>query len=275
MCEFCLKHGEGRKWYLDVRNYSADLVRNSKRFRDVFQGLALESMPHSRAMTWLRNVLRVPVLGRPVSWMVTRRMKRDHFGQVLTLEDVRRVFELVDAIYSFPCVCRRYLVGGDDERYCFGLGTYLHEVLDTMPGAAEPGPTLTVEEAYARAKAFDEKGLVHTIWTADTPFIVGICSCRPGECLGLDLNNRLRTQSMFRGEHLFSIPDDACVGCRKCMETCYFDAIVYDETTRKCSIRAEACYGCGLCRAACPVDAPTLQSRPGVHAPHTHQHQAG
>ena len=25
MCEFCLKHGEGEKWYLQAKNYSDDL----------------------------------------------------------------------------------------------------------------------------------------------------------------------------------------------------------------------------------------------------------
>ena len=26
MCEFCLKHGEGEKWYLQAKNYSEDLM---------------------------------------------------------------------------------------------------------------------------------------------------------------------------------------------------------------------------------------------------------
>jgi hypothetical protein len=27
MCEFCLEHGKGRKWYLEMKNYSAELLR--------------------------------------------------------------------------------------------------------------------------------------------------------------------------------------------------------------------------------------------------------
>jgi len=26
MCEFCTKHGEGKKWYLQMRNYASELL---------------------------------------------------------------------------------------------------------------------------------------------------------------------------------------------------------------------------------------------------------
>jgi hypothetical protein len=33
MCEFCLKHGEGKKWYLQAKNYSDDLLSDARRRR--------------------------------------------------------------------------------------------------------------------------------------------------------------------------------------------------------------------------------------------------
>ena len=33
MCEFCLKHGEGKKWYLLAQNYSDDLLSDVRRRR--------------------------------------------------------------------------------------------------------------------------------------------------------------------------------------------------------------------------------------------------
>ena len=33
MCDFCHQHGEGKKWYLDARNYSEDLLSDLKRRR--------------------------------------------------------------------------------------------------------------------------------------------------------------------------------------------------------------------------------------------------
>lgn len=26
MCEFCTKHGEGKKWYLEMKNYAGELL---------------------------------------------------------------------------------------------------------------------------------------------------------------------------------------------------------------------------------------------------------
>ena len=31
MCEFCVKHGEGEKWYLQAKNYSDDLLNDARR----------------------------------------------------------------------------------------------------------------------------------------------------------------------------------------------------------------------------------------------------
>ncbi len=31
MCEFCHKHGEGKKWYLQAKNYSDDLLSDLRR----------------------------------------------------------------------------------------------------------------------------------------------------------------------------------------------------------------------------------------------------
>jgi len=31
MCEFCVKHGEGEKWYLQAKNYSDDLLSDIHR----------------------------------------------------------------------------------------------------------------------------------------------------------------------------------------------------------------------------------------------------
>ena len=33
MCEFCTKHGEGEKWYLQAKNYSDDLLSDVRRRR--------------------------------------------------------------------------------------------------------------------------------------------------------------------------------------------------------------------------------------------------
>ena len=44
MCEFCLKHGEGKKWYLRAENYSADLLSDARRRRFVEEFFAGDSL---------------------------------------------------------------------------------------------------------------------------------------------------------------------------------------------------------------------------------------
>ena len=31
MCEFCVRHGEGIKWYLEAKNYAEDLLSDVRR----------------------------------------------------------------------------------------------------------------------------------------------------------------------------------------------------------------------------------------------------
>lgn len=262
MCEFCIKHGAGRKWYLEAKNYSVDLIKNSDRFKELLNWLLSETAEGAQELAKLKSWLRLPIVGRAMSRMVTRKMKKDHFGQVLPLEDVKKVFDLVDVIYGFPCVCRRYLLHKSDERYCFGVGTFGKDFLNSLPSFGGEAEELTADEAYRRAEAFEAQGLVHTIWTLDTPFIIGVCSCKPGECMAMEMTNNLKTKVMFKGESLFQIDAEKCIGCRKCMETCYFNAIDYLPSKKRCAINSYKCYGCGLCRRACPVDAPLPVERP-------------
>ena len=44
MCEFCHKHGDGKKWYLQAKNCSMDLLRDveRKKFMQEFVTFAVE-----------------------------------------------------------------------------------------------------------------------------------------------------------------------------------------------------------------------------------------
>jgi hypothetical protein len=33
MCDFCIQHGEGKKWYLQAKNYGEDLLSDVRRRR--------------------------------------------------------------------------------------------------------------------------------------------------------------------------------------------------------------------------------------------------
>jgi len=46
-----------------------------------------------------------------------------------------------------------------------------------------------------------------------------------------------------------------CTGCKKCVETCYFDAIKWDEKGKRPVFREFGCEGCGACKLVCPANA--------------------
>jgi len=49
MCEFCYKHGEGKKWYLQAENYSEDLMsdlRRRKFIKDFFESPEALHLPN-------------------------------------------------------------------------------------------------------------------------------------------------------------------------------------------------------------------------------------
>ena len=54
-----------------------------------------------------------------------------------------------------------------------------------------------------------------------------------------------------------------CTGCRKCVDLCKFNALIYIKGTPK--VFTEVCHSCGLCAMACPVGAITEVDRPIGH----------
>ncbi len=259
-----MKHGAGAKWYLQAYNHSADLVRGSPRFRDGLRWLLEEKPNESEVFKRRMRLLGLPVVGWAAKRFITRKMKPLHFGQVLSLDDVEKVFGLADEINLFPCMCRRQLTGKRDERYCFGLGSYPREVMEDMPEFVAGAQRLSVAEATELARDLERRGLVHTVWTLETPFIVGVCSCRPGECLGLEYT-RAGAKVMFKGESTFQVDPGLCIACGVCEGRCYFQAVapVSESGTRR--IDPRVCNGCGLCASACPAGAISAHARKGPY----------
>ena len=265
MCEFCIKHGEGKKWYLSSQNYSKHLIeKNPDLLKQTLK--ILDEFPEKppSGMSFAEKLLRVPLLGRVVARIFTRKMKRLHFGQVVPLRDVSAILDVADTITLFPCVCRGLTMNAGDERYCFGLGIFPREIADEIPFYRDKWQAVEKREALELISEFAKSGLVQTVWTLGTPFIVGLCNCRLGECLALNYTVGLRAKMLFKSEYVVSIDPEKCVGCKRCMEVCNFGALVYHEREKRCIINHEKCFGCGLCVLACEVGAVGIRPREGT-----------
>jgi ferredoxin len=258
MCEFCVKHGDGKKWYLTMENYSRELLHQKDRigYMSHFANTFEERVPQSIAK--LEKLFRTP-LKKIAALFLQRSQKRDHFGQVVPLEDMEQILAQMDGIVRLSCPCRRVTMGQKNARYCYAL------TADPQLAAAIDDAfnleVITSSEATESIRALDKEGLFHSIWTFKTPYIGAVCNCDQ-DCIAYRISySRNYYQTMFRGEYVGRVDVDVCNGCRNCMRQCHFGAIRYSAANKKVTIDPCQCYGCGVCRSACHTDAITLHAR--------------
>jgi len=271
MCEFCLKHGEGKKWYLQAKNYADDLLSDLRR-RTFIQTFLSDPAGLAADVKRLEQLERLPAFIKGlVSGLITRRQKKIHFGQIVPLEDIREIFGFVKTIVRVTCICRQASLG-QEKRFCYGVslapdGGRLADILAGLDPSFAAGPdsqgleVLAPEEALAAFQAHEHEGLCHSVWTFHTPFIGGICNCDRAGCLALRCTVSHGVAVMFRGEYVAQIDPDLCVGCRECLGLCQFGALNYSAGLGKTVVDARWCYGCGVCRAVCSQGAIRLAAR--------------
>jgi ferredoxin len=264
MCEFCTQHGEGQKWYLVMRNYSRELWDQTGKaeFLGNFFAHFEEKLGKGTAkIVALRETLRdVPAVYRFVRRTATQKQKAEHWGQVVPIEDIERIVDMQDSIVRLPCACRS-LTTGREARYCLGISADWTGILGKYPDYSNSLETLDKEEAKKLLRAFDEQGMIHSIWTFKTPFIGSICNC-DHDCLAYRTQVMAKLmQVMFRAEYVGMVDWDRCNGCKNCLSHCQFGAIRYSNSMKRATIEKTQCYGCGVCRAVCEPGAITLKPR--------------
>jgi len=171
---------------------------------------------------------------------------------------------MVDSITRMPCGCRFLTTGKADKRYCFGFGVDRWGILGKYPDAVSSLEVLDKEEAKKIFRSYDEEGLIHSIWTGMTPYVIGLCNC-DRDCGAYKGYIEMRgSPGFFRAEYVCQTDWDLCTGCKSCMRQCQFGAQFYSSALGKVYIDPSRCFGCGVCRAACPNDAIALVPRQEV-----------
>ena len=274
MCEFCTKHGEGNKWYLQMKNYSEELIHeelSAHQKNIVGAGTRFEWLNHFWEDFTLPAITGVtspaqdensngPSIQPGEDEIVAQRMV-EHFGQVLPIEDVEQVIDMVDSITRMPCGCRFINTGKTDKRYCFGLGLDKWAILGKYPDATSSLEVLDKAEAKKHLRRYDQEGLIHSIWTGVTPYVIGICNCDRDCGAYKGYIERRGSPHFFRAEYICQVDWDLCTGCKACMSQCQFGAQFYSSALGKVYIDPGRCFGCGVCRAECQQDAIMLIPR--------------
>jgi NAD-dependent dihydropyrimidine dehydrogenase PreA subunit len=205
---------------------------------------------------------------------ISGRQKKVHFGQVLPIEDIERIFGFVNQVIRVACICRQGNLG-TEQRYCYGVSMAPQEgrfrdIITEVDADYLTGPdtagleTLTREEALDSLRQHEKEGLCHSVWTFIAPFIGGICNCDRSDCMAMRSTVTYGVPVMFRAEYVAEVDPELCNGCRQCMRVCQFGAMAFSAANKKVVIDPRRCYGCGICRASCTKDAIGLPDRVSV-----------
>jgi Fe-S-cluster-containing hydrogenase component 2 len=268
MCEFCTKHGEGKKWYLNAKNYSDDLLSDIKRRefnKDFFYWV---DRTYKKYFTFIKNLpLDIPIIGPSLRTVIKRIFIYEHWGQVIPIEDVEKVLSITNSITKAPCICRK-TTSGKEIRTCFliSLGLESLGIADLIDQSFFGGPDVARFEKVDKAEALnfikeqEKKGMCHTIWTLKAPFIGALCNCDDTGCIAMKMNKK-SAPIFFKAEYVINVDRDKCVGCKLCINICPFKALGYDGLSKKIKIDYRKCAGCGVCRITCNKGALFLRDR--------------
>jgi hypothetical protein len=270
LCEYCTKHGEGKKWYLQMKDYSDELLHQP--LSSVQKDLAMATDRVEWILRFWENFLMPAITGvaksqkevgasamcsieflkeQPSEAEIIEGRKGVHFGQVLPIEDAEKVIDIADSITRLPCGCRFLTTGKTDKRYCFGLGLDKLGIMGKYPYAASSLETLGREEAKEIIRKYDEEGLIHSIWTGIAPFIFGLCNC-DRDCVAYRTYiEKKGLPHFFRAEYICQVDWDRCTGCKSGMSQCQFGAQFYSSAVY---IAPTRCFGCGVPDILSPRD---------------------
>lgn len=279
MCEWCMKHGAGGKWYMNTKNYSDELAK------ELDLKSYLEEQWRNFEQVFIRKIigissiglgykLQMPIIGRVIRWNAERMIHSEsknrnpiradgHFGQVVPLEDAKVILSELAAepIIQNYCMCRMMQRGVKDV-CCINFGV-LSGVIEKLPRFIPKNTKVRLdrEEAVARLEEQNRKGRVATVWFQPVPYINAICSCEVPQCGGLRLRTDFGLKAVYKAEYVADVNPDLCQGCKECISVCQFGAIKYSPTLERALIDQNKCFGCGLCRDRCKYDAIKLVPR--------------
>lgn len=111
MCEFCAEHGEGKIWYLAMKNYGRELLSQDHRREHITAFFKDFETSVAGSLSALDAIQALPFVPDVVSKVATARQKKSHFGQVVPIEDVDRILDQMDSIVRLPCACRSLTTG--------------------------------------------------------------------------------------------------------------------------------------------------------------------
>jgi Fe-S-cluster-containing hydrogenase component 2 len=277
MCDMCMKHGAGGKWYLNAQQYSDKIVEQYN-LRDFlleqyknFEQISVRKLYGFNAVG-LGYRLRIPIIGRIIKNTTERLLHstrpptnpfrpEGHIGKVVPLEDGIAILThcAAEPIIEKNCMCR-YMTRGEEEACCINFGV-MSEIIDQLPRFIPEKDKyfLTRQEAIQRFTRHNKKGYIGTIWFGPFPYINNLCSCQTPECAGLRPRLDFGIKSIYKAEYIIAMNPENCTNCGACVYRCPFGALT--QNGNGVTVNLDKCFGCGVCRHVCTSGALSLIPR--------------
>lgn len=273
MCQFCVQHGDGEKWYLQAANYAADLERDLERRGYIVSFISGFEDNRRKIRAGLSALRFAPKpLADPVRKRVSQSMQVNHFGQPVPIEECEKIISMATSVVRIPCLCRGQRKAEDGVCLVVTVRP-VDDVLAEGWSSYADGPDVSAFErldhdsTLALLRTCERKGLAHTVWTFKTPFVAAICNCDIASgCLAMNLTLKHDIKVMWKGEWVARLDSDACTSCGACVRACPFGALSRNGKGAPVVLAEEKCWGCGTCRASCAHGAISLVDRRSVPA---------
>ncbi len=263
MCDFCVKHGNGGKWFENVENYARRMFRIRKEGKGGM-GVDVQNLIESVLDEAVEaRGIEKPERYEEIKGKVEAVLHGAHFGQVLTLEEAEKVLEIAYPIARLTCICRRRSRGFKDEEnfFCIGLGVGMYK-WERWPENYRGGlHFMSPEEAKVWIREVNKAGAVHSFWVFGTPYIGGLCNCEYPSCIGMRMRLDYDVKMLIKGEKVAQIDYSKCNGCKVCIMRCQFGALTYEVGMERVTVNQKKCFGCGLCSTVCKPDAIIMRER--------------
>jgi Pyruvate/2-oxoacid:ferredoxin oxidoreductase delta subunit len=262
LCNYCVKHGGGTRWYLNPENYSVDLLAD-KRARKVLAQIIGWSMDYYIDWTTrMASLTQKPFVGNFIRWLANKQAPNMHAGQIIPLEDALKIVDLAENLVVISCMCRR-LISAENKLCCLNFGPVRELWKKAKP--TEKIEPITRDEAKYRLRNWAKEGLIHTLFCASIPYPITICNCEIAYCAAMKMRLAFGIRNACLKSHYVATLDiKKCDGCRgnpHCVQYCQFKAIIWIREKNKVAIDLTKCFGCGTCRMACPKRAIRLVDR--------------
>ena len=247
MCDYCAKHGSGKKWYENEVNFSKKLFddKETQAFMHEYFSKSIEKSKQ----TFEGNLRSVSNL--TLKCIVEQKLHDKYSNylhhQVVPTEVAAQIIRIASRACRFSCICRKRY--GDSTKYCIGLG-FVADIATKYPNYTTGVEELSIEEAIEFVSGLDSEGVIHAVSALRVPYVGMICNCDLRVCSPYRYRKTLGIKSaMYKSEYIFRIDSDKCNQCGECLTRCLFGAVKVGKGDFL--INKEQCFGCGMCRTVC------------------------